>query len=684
MKWRDLKLAKKFMLGFGSILFLAVIISSWSIFGIEGMKEDAASVIEGNNFNAKMFERTIDHFTWTHQLSLSLLDDDKELKIQTDPALCNLGKWYYGEERIRAEELLPELKPVLASLEEHHNHLHESAIEVGKLLTAGGKYLPDAKKIYNEKTLLALDKVQEVLEKARAISNTNITYNQDAMQANASKTFIAVVTISSIALALGIFLTLIITRGIVNPIRKVATAAKSIAVGELDVEINDCSKDEIGMLTESFKKMIENTKEQVGAADKIADGDLTAEIKIRSEKDLLGKSLTKMVDNIKSQVNAADKISEGDLNVKINIRSENDTLGKSLTRMVENLSEKAEIADKIANGDLAAEIKASSEKDILGKSLNKMIINLKNVVENVKKAADNVTNGSQELSSTSQEMSQGASEQAAAAEEASSSMEEMTANIKQNASNARETEKIALKAADDAKEGGEAVGKTVNAMKEIAGKISIIEEIARQTNLLALNAAIEAARAGEHGKGFAVVASEVRKLAERSQTAAAEISELSTSSVEIAEKAGDMLSRIVPDIQKTAELVQEITAASTEQNSGAEQINNAIQQLNQVIQQNAAGAEEAASTSEELSSQAGLLQDTISFFRVSDNAGAEQKQINKKMKINTAANSWNNKTGHFTYGDKRKVVENKKREIEGMLTDVNTNGDDYDDEFEKF
>jgi methyl-accepting chemotaxis protein len=195
-------------------------------------------------------------------------------------------------------------------------------------------------------------------------------------------------------------------------------------------------------------------------------------------------------------------------------------------------------------------------------------------------------------------------------------MEEMSSNIKQNADNAQQTEKIALKAANDAKEGGQAVSETVAAMKDIAMKISIIEEIARQTNLLALNAAIEAARAGEHGKGFAVVATEVRKLAERSQTAAAEISTLSASSVEVAEKAGEMLTKIVPDIQKTADLVSEINAASNEQNAGANQINKAIQQLDQVIQQNATATEEMASTAEELSSQAEQLQNTMSFFKV--------------------------------------------------------------------
>jgi len=258
----------------------------------------------------------------------------------------------------------------------------------------------------------------------------------------------------------------------------------------------------------------------------------------------------------------------------------------------------------------------------------------KSVIE-ILTAASSVASGSQELSVTSEQISQGATEQAAAAEEVSSSMEEMVSNIQQNADNARQTEKIAVKSAENAMEGGKAVSESVNAMKEIADKISIIEEIARQTNLLALNAAIEAARAGEHGKGFAVVAAEVRKLAERSQTAAAEISQLSGASVEVAERAGEMLARIVPDIRKTADLVQEINAASSEQNAGAEQINQAIQQLDQVIQQNAAASEEMATTSEELAAQAEQLQSAMEFFkfRKSDGKQKPSEQALRKEEI---------------------------------------------------
>jgi methyl-accepting chemotaxis protein len=292
----------------------------------------------------------------------------------------------------------------------------------------------------------------------------------------------------------------------------------------------------------------------------------------------------------------------------------------------------------VANGDLTRKLELDRKDEIgeLADAMNSMVDKLKEIVTEVIGGADNVASGSTELSSTAESMSQGASEQAAAAEEASSSMEQMSSNIRQNADNAIQTEKIAMKSATDAKEGGSAVLQTVTAMKEIAGKINIIEEIARQTNLLALNAAIEAARAGEHGKGFAVVASEVRKLAERSQHAAAEISHLSSTSVEVAERAGAMLTKMVPDIQKTAELVQEISASCKEQDTGAEQINKAMQQLDQVIQQNASASEEMASTSEELSGQAEQLQVAIGFFNIG-NAGGKRGPGRQASAISAAA-----------------------------------------------
>jgi methyl-accepting chemotaxis protein len=321
-------------------------------------------------------------------------------------------------------------------------------------------------------------------------------------------------------------------------------------------------------------------------------------------------------------VGLADAVAIGDLSQKIETKS-NDEVGdliKSLNAMVVNLNATATVANEIANGSLIVDAKRLSDKDTLGIALERMVEKLRQIVSEALTAAQNVSAGSQELSASAEQLSQGATEQASSAEEASSSMEEMAANVKQNAENASQTEKIAAQSAKDAEASGVAVGRAVEAMQTIAEKITIVQEIARQTDLLALNAAVEAARAGEHGKGFAVVASEVRKLAERSQAAAAEIGQLSGETVKVAQEAGGMLAKLVPDIKKTAELVEEITAACREQDVGSAQINQAIQQLDKVGQQNASASEQVSSTSEELASQAEQLQATIAYFRIEEAA----------------------------------------------------------------
>jgi methyl-accepting chemotaxis protein len=278
----------------------------------------------------------------------------------------------------------------------------------------------------------------------------------------------------------------------------------------------------------------------------------------------------------------------------------------------------AEIVRRVADGDLSADVavKPGDTTSLLA-AMKGMIDKLSQVVQEVNNGAESLASASEEVSATAQSLSQAASEQAAGTEETSASVEQMTASISQNTENAKVTDAIASKAALEAAEGGEAVKSTVAAMQQIAKKISIIDDIAYQTNLLALNAAIEAARAGEHGKGFAVVAAEVRKLAERSQVAAQEIEQVASSSVELAEKAGRLLDEMVPNIRRTSNLVQEITAASEEQSAGVGQINSAVTQLSQTTQQNASSSEELAATAEEMSGQAEQLQQTMSFFTLS-------------------------------------------------------------------
>ncbi|PIC01541.1 chemotaxis protein [Caulobacter sp. X] len=380
---------------------------------------------------------------------------------------------------------------------------------------------------------------------------------------------------------------------------------------------------------------------------------------------------------------AIEAVAIGDLNHEVSVTTDDEIkdLVTTVNQMTSNLRDTAGLADRIADGDLTVRPQPLSDKDTLGIALERMVDRLRGIVADAIAASENVSSGSQELSATSEQMSQGATEQAAAAEQVSASMEEMTANIKQNADNASQTEKIARQSAQDAETSGQAVNKAVSAMQTIAEKITIVQEIARQTDLLALNAAVEAARAGEHGRGFAVVASEVRKLAERSQTAAAEISAVSSDTVKAAQTAGEMLTTLVPNIRKTAELVTEITAACREQDIGASQINDAIQQLDKVTQQNASASEEMSATSEELAAQAEELQTSISYFRI-DSSGQDRRAPARAPARRAAPVA---KAPAKAKAPARAPVAAQQARAAGFALDLTSGGpDDQDGEFREY
>ena len=490
----------------------------------------------------------------------------------------------------------------------------------------------------------------------------------DEAAASAARTEVIACMAVGIVLAMG--LGLLLAGLIGKPLRSMQAAAEKLALGDVDVQIALDTKDELGELARSFRVMTEVIRDRASLAQKIAAGDVAVEVRPKSERDVLGKSFVEVVATLRKLVSETDtlaqaavagkltargaadqfqggfrkivegvnrtldavigplnvaanyveRISKGDLPPQITdtYHGEFNAIKNNLNNLIAAMEEVTRAAEEIAQGNLTVSVRERSAQDKLMQALSAMVTGLTRTVTEIRSIAGEVSAASQAISTASVQVSNGASAQAASAEEASSSMEEMSSNIKQNADNAQQTDKIATKSAKDAQESGKCVLEAVAAMKEIANKISIIEEIARQTNLLALNAAIEAARAGEHGKGFAVVAAEVRKLAERSQKAAGEINQLSGTTVKVSEKAGEMLAKLVPDIQKTAELVQEITGASKEQDAGAEQINKALQQLEKVIQQNATAAEEMASTTEELTGQSDQLVSAIGFFRTGD------------------------------------------------------------------
>ena len=490
----------------------------------------------------------------------------------------------------------------------------------------------------------------------------------DKVLANANKVASIGATIGIIAVLAVIAAIFWVTSSVTRPLNEIVAIANRIAEGHFDQVITLRQNDEVGRLADAFRNM-QSTIEQVlkelnglihaiqrgqlaargqtknftggwrelaagvndlidacvtpitttaALLERIAKGDIPEKItaEYRGDFNTMKDNLNVLIEATNETTYIAEEIANGNLNLNVAERSAQDRLMQALNGMIKALNGVVNVAETIAAGDLTVEAKERSAQDRLMQALNTMITRLNDVITNVKAAANNAAAGSQTMKASAEQMAQGATEQAAAAEEVSSSMEQMAANIRQNADNAQQTEKIAKQAAAYAEEGGNVVMETVVSMKQIAEKILIIEDIATQTRMLSLNATIEAARAQEHGKAFSVVAHEVRQLSDTTKKAAEEINRLAVASRDISSKAGEMLNTLVPSIRRTAELVQEISAASGEQTLGAEQINRALQQLDQVTQKNALIAEHVAATADDLTDQAQQLQAAVAFFKV--------------------------------------------------------------------
>lgn len=470
---------------------------------------------------------------------------------------------------------------------------------------AGAKELPEVSKqithelVFDDETIgtlkIGLDtsRLQASMDRVSGrIQKFRTTTGDMAQQNRMTLLRITIGITVAILLLVSALVYLFMRIAIILPLHRILKVANAVANGDFHQDIVIRQHDEIGILADAFRKM------------KDTIGHVLQEINHLIQAVQEGK--------LDSRGNA-ESFDGGWRDLVVGVNNVIDAFITPITMVATSLRQ-------IAQGDIPTKIIEEYNGDFraIQEDLNVMIRTLGAFTLDIRRAADQVASGSRDLSMSADQMSQGASRQASTAEEVSSTMEQIAANIRHTADNALQTEQIAMKAAEGAREGAKAVAEAVVAMQKIAKKISIIEEIVGQTHMLSLNATIEAAKAEEKGKGFAVVAYEVRALAERSREAAEEINELANFGVDVAEKAGEMLNQLVPDIEKTARLIQEISAANNEQKAGAEQVNQAVQQLDQVIQQNASIAEETAATAEELSQQAEQLQNTIAFFNVTE------------------------------------------------------------------
>ena len=597
----NMKVATRLALGFGAVVLLLLVLSTVSITRMAAMDKDTDLIMEDRYPKVVLANeaamRTLDNARQVRSMLLTTDEEERNKykataevnRAKVADALSKLDKLIDSE---RGRQLFKEITDRNAVLNPAYNELYNLIKNDPKKALA---YLKEDFVVINSAYLGALENLvkfqNELMDKERIAAN-----------ANYETTRTVIFTLSAAAVLIAIVLAWLITASLVKSLggepSYAADVMRRISEGDLSGEVRTKPGDR-GSLLLTIKQMV--------------------------------AKLTQVIDGQRVVVEAANR---GNFGARIDLnglqgfqREMGESLNQLATTTGSSIDDVVRVMGAMSEGDLTQTIDKPYEGAYgeLKKYANNTVAKLAQVVSEVNANAEGLAAASEEVSATANSLAQAASEQAAGVEETSASVELMTASVAQNTDNAKVTDAMASRAASEATEGGEAVRSTVSAMKQIAAKVLIIDDIAYQTNLLALNAAIEAARAGEHGKGFAVVAAEVRKLAERSQIAAQEIGEVATSSVSLAEQAGQMLGAMVPNIKKTSELVQEITAASEEQSSGLAQINSAIAQLSQTTQQNAAGSEQLASTAEQMSSQAEELQQAMSFFRIGHGSGGHAR-----------------------------------------------------------